>query len=331
MSRPEPNTYLHPNYRGWHNAPPFRCYAAAQWGGDGAVFFGVKFNGEVVLTIEDPRAGWSPWIEDWSGPMRPRFITKLGAVGHQDGLQAWGIDDSMQLWSVAQDSNRLWGNWEGPNWNNAPPVHRVVAAKLGGTKTAAVWAITATDYSLISCYKEAGAWSPWSTAYPPPQVSRFTEITAAQQGNGCAAFWALDTRLQLGYMFELTPGGAWSGWLGPDWNSAPLDWDRTGVPFFNHIAACQQGGARGAMLFAIAHVNVKNTHQETAGGNWSAWSTGLGKTGGGGRSIALAAAQQHDGTIRLWSTWPDDLSLCSVAQTSAGGEWGKWWTPWSPQ
>ena len=68
MSRPEPNTYLHPNYRGWHNAPPFRCYAAAQWGGDGAVFFGVKFNGEVVLTIEDPRAGWSGWLEEWSGP-----------------------------------------------------------------------------------------------------------------------------------------------------------------------------------------------------------------------------------------------------------------------
>jgi len=53
------------------------------------------------------------------------------------------------------------------------------------------------------------------------------------------------------------------------------------------------------MLFAIAHVNVASTYQETAGGNWSAWSTGAGKTAVGGRALALAAAQQHDGTDSL--------------------------------
>ena len=325
MTRPEPGTYIHPNYRGWHNAPPFRCYAAAHREGAGAWFFGAKWNGEVVLTIEDPSRGWSDWITDWAGYTTSKFM-KVAAVGHRGGLQFWGIDDSRQLWSVAQDSSGLWGPWTGggPNWNSAPPVHHVAAAKLGGARTAAVWAITATDYSLISCHKEGNTWSPWSTASPPPQVTRFTDITAAQQGNGLAAFWALDDRLKLWCMFENAPGGSWTGWLGPDWNGAPPDWDRTGVPFFNRIVACQEGGARGAPLFALAHVFLANSHQQTPGGNWSAWSTGMGEVAGGARAVEMAAAQQNDGTIRLWITGPDSLSLFSVAQTSAGGEWGKW-------
>ena len=89
MSRPEPNTYLHPNYRGWHNAPPFRCYAAAQWGGDGAVFFGVKFNGEVVLTIEDPRGGLVPLDRGLVWPDASEVYYEIGsrwAPGRPPGL-----------------------------------------------------------------------------------------------------------------------------------------------------------------------------------------------------------------------------------------------------
>ncbi|PYS69124.1 MAG: hypothetical protein DMF73_15420 [Acidobacteria bacterium] len=71
---------------------------------------------------------------------------------------------------------------------------------------------------------------------------------------------------------------------------------------------------------------VANTYQETPGGNWSAWSTGLGNSAPGGIALGLAATQRHDGTIRLWATGPDDLSLSSIAQASAGGEWDKWET-----
>jgi hypothetical protein len=323
MGRVEPNTYVHRQYWGWHNAPPFRSYTAARKDGGGGWFWGAKFNGQIWVSIETDNR-WSDWGSFWDvdfdDPVRAKF-TKLAAAGHREALQLWAIDGSMRLWSAVQDSYGLW-NWSEANWNNALPLFRIAAVKLGGPRTVAIWAITATDYSLTWCYKEGNTWSSWSTWKATPNNARFMDVAAAQQANGCAALWALDTGHNLWFCQENTPGGPWSDWSGPQWNGAPPDWSRTGVPLWDRIAACQQGGNRGALLCTLSAMNLAKTYQ-LPGGTWSPWSLGFGKEGGG-HTLGMATTQQSNGAVRLWITSPHDLSLHSIAQTSADGDWGKW-------
>lgn len=343
MGRIEPGTYVHPDYWGWNNAPPFRRYAAAQREAGGLWFWGARYDGEIAVTIED-QGTWSNWSDaGWPG-YAGRKAMKLGAAGPRDGLQLWAIDDAMSLWSVA--NHPLWDRWIGPNWNNAPPVHEVAAVRLNGnTRTGVVWAITATDFSLICSYKEGGAWTPWTPWNLPPKPTRFQAITAAQQGNGRAQMWALDTSSRIWSCEERTPGGPWDNWSAPDWNGVPppiLASD--GGIVFSHIAACAQGGNRGAVVWAIHDfMFLTAAAQQTPGGKWDAWpksaalsTKGWGTPGTSGyvgpigdpHIVRVAAAQQSNGTLRLWATLPHHPfaggSLWSIQQTSPGGEWGHW-------
>jgi hypothetical protein len=69
---------------------------------------------------------------------------------------------------------------------------------------------------------------------------------------------------------------------------------------------------------------LRSTFQETPGGPWSDWS-GVWDGASPGPLTSAKAAQQNDGTVRIWALDVNNV-LYSNAQTSPGGDW----TGWSP-
>ena len=71
----------------------------------------------------------------------------------------------------------------------------------------------------------ANGLTPWENA---PQ---FTNIAASQQGGSRGAqFWGIQIDNQLNTIYQVTPGGSWSGWMGPGWAGSegpPLVFDVT--------------------------------------------------------------------------------------------------------
>jgi hypothetical protein len=102
-------------------------------------------------------------------------------------------------------------------------------------------------------------------------------------------------------------------------------WEK--APGLTRIAASQQGGSRGAQLWGILINNQMTTiFQETAGGSWSNW---RGTDWAGTASplaFDLAACQQNDGRVQLW-TLDIKQQLWSTWQTSPGGGWTGWSGP----
>jgi hypothetical protein len=263
-----------------------------------------------MFATHEFHGNWGNWAEV-GGPK----AVKLAAAGHRNGLQVWAIDHDMKLWSITQGGAKS-GEWEGPNWNAAPHLHRITATALSGNVSARAWAITAKDYSLITCYRADGQWSPWAPIPATPHNSKFRDIAGVTQMDGRVALFAVDTKLQLWCRHELAAGGSeWSNWLGPNWNGAPA---------FCRVTACQQGAGRGARIWGTTPdlVSVLSIYQNSATGSWSAWVPGTSK--GLGHSINVAAAPQADGNIRLWANSWENCSLDSIQEASPGGEWKNW-------
>lgn len=102
--------------------------------------------------------------------------------------------------------------------------------------------------------------------------------------------------------------------FGAKWNNAPA---------LSVAAACQQGGSRGAQLWGIdTSGQLRSTFQETPGGPWSGWS-GVWNGASPGQLTSITAAQQNNGTVRIWAVNTQHV-VYSNAQTSPGGDWGGW-------
>ena len=308
-----------PRYPGWRGAPSFTAITTCYSDNGGVIFWGLEDNYDVSVTAEEI-SGWSKWFRtEWSGPGQPKRMVLMAATAIENhGLQFWTLDDKLDLWSAAMaapgDKFSPWVR----NWNDSPrTLRRVAAVHRRDTSSAAIWAIQSSDYSLISCYKRApeNTWTGWKPWPLTPQKSQFVELAAALQNDGRAALWAIDTKLQLWFCSETTPGGEWSGWNGPNWNGAPK--------LFS-IAACMQGGSYGATLWGVKEdgYSLINTSQIMPGGKWSNWSADNWQ--GSKPVITITAALQKNGTVRLWATQAMFLSLSSIAQTSPGGGWGNW-------
>ena len=207
------------------------------------------------------------------------------------------------------------------SWWNAPALNKLTASQQGGSRGAQLWGAQYNG-KLNTIYQETpgGGWSSWrgsDWAGPgnPPQVY---ELAAAQQNNECVQFWALDMKLQLWTTGQSSPGGNWTPWSGPNWNKAPTGMKR--------IAASQQGGSRGAQLWAITEdYSLITCYQTTAGGAWSAWAPWP-ATPQNSQFIEITAAQQNDGRVQLWAL-DTKRQLWSCYQTSPGGNWTGWSSP----
>lgn len=200
-------------------------------------------------------------------------------------------------------------------WNGAPPLTQVAASQQGGSRGAQLWGIDRFG-QLRSTYQETpgGPWSSWSGIWNDSSPSGLISLAAAQQNNGTVRLWVVDANNALYSNAQTAPGGDWTGWSDAGWSNAPQ---------LRMVAACQQGGSRGAQLWGIdTDGQLRSTYQQTPGGPWSAWS---GVWGGAspGNLISLAAAQQNDGTVRLWVLDVNHV-LHSTTQIAPGGGWGGW-------
>lgn len=307
----------------WQNAPSLNAITASQQGGSrGAQFWGSRYNGTLYSIFQEtPGGGWSQWLgPGWNGEQGgPPQVYELTAAQQNDGrVQFWVLDSKLQLWTTWQTSpGGGWSTWAGPNWNSAPQgMKRIAASQQGGTRGAQLWGIT-SDFSLVTCFQgtPGGGWSGWSPWPATSENSQFIEITAAQQNDGRVQLWALDTNRRLWTCWQTSPGGGWSGWAGPNWNGAPL---------LANIAACQQGGTRGAQLWGITeNYTLITTFQVTAGNGWSSWSSD--SFVGAPPVYEITAAEQNNGCVQLWALTLDQ-SLISITQTSPGGGWSSWST-----
>lgn len=305
----------------WENAPTVTTLTASQQGGSrGAQLWGAQEDGTLnTIYQETPGGAWSQWLgPDWAGPNYPPQVYELAAAQQNDGrVQLFALDMMLQLWTVWQTSpGGNWSAWSGPNWNNAPKgMKRIAASQQGGTRGAQLWGID-ENYNLVTCYQitPGGNWSGWQPWAATPENSQFMQVTASQQNDGRVQLWALDTTQRLWSCWQTSPGGGWSGWSGPNWNSAP--------PLQN-IAACQQGGTRGAQLWGItrSYTLVTTFQGSPGGGDWSNWSTD--SFMGAPPVFELTAAEQNNGCVQLWAV-TNMQQLISITQTSPGGGWNSW-------
>ena len=206
-------------------------------------------------------------------------------------------------------------------WQNAPTLTKLTASQQGGSRGAQLWGVQVNG-TLNTIYQitPGGGWSKWmgpdwaGKGYPP----QVYELAAAQQNNGCVQFFALDLKLQLWSTAQSAPGGDWTPWAGPNWNS--------GAPGMKRIAASQQGGNRGAQLWGITgDLSLVTCYQLTPGGKWSGWQ-GWPATPQNSQFVEVTAAQQNDGRVQLWVIDTKD-QLWSCWQTAPGGDWTGWSGP----
>jgi hypothetical protein len=306
----------------WNNAPTLNKLTASQQGGKrGAQVWGVDFKGTLHTAYQEtPGGSWSQWLgPNWAGQNYPKQVYELAAAQQNDGrVQFWALDLKLQLWSTWQSApGGDWTGWTGPNWNNAPKgMRRIAASQQGGNRGAQLWGL-AEDYSLVTCYQitPGGNWSGWQGWPATPQQSKWVEITACQQGDGRVALWGLDTKQQLWGVGQLTPGGDWGPWSGPNWINAPR---------LTNIAACQTND--GAMIWGInEEARMISNFQTSPGSNkWSGWSSGDWMNAP--FSYELTAAQQNNGCAQVWAISLNQV-LSSIAQTGQGCAWAMTWTP----
>ena len=300
----------------WNNAPPLLQIAASQQGGArGAQLWGItKDYGLTSSYQETPGGTWSAWMAPPWVAGGPTAVVQVTACQQNDGrVQLWVTDQQEQLWSIWQTSpGGGWSAWSGPNWNGAPKaLMQICACQQGGPRGAQFWGTTVQG-KLTSTFQETpgGGWSAWNSFLNPPAL---IDLAAAQQNDGRVQLWGLDQREQLWSVWQTSPGGGWTAWSGPNWG---------GSQTLKTLAASQQGGPRGAQLWATDQNNqVWSTYQETAGGGWALW---IGPNWAGAPPfLQMAAAQQNNGCVQVWGI-DASLSLKSITQNSPGGGWGNW-------
>jgi len=306
----------------WNNAPPLLQIAASQQGGPrGAQLWGITRDYGLVSTYQETPGGkWSAWIDAPWVAGGPTAVLQVTACQQNDGrVQLWVTDQKQQLWSIWQTSpGGGWSAWSGPNWNGATTLMQICACQQGGPRGAQLWATTAKG-TLLTTYQVSpgGNWTGWGSFRNPPGLTQdpppLIDLAAAEQNNGHVQLWALDQQQQIWTVWQTVPGGNWTAWVGPNWG---------GSQTLQTLTASQQGGSRGAQLWATDQSNqVWSTYQETPGGGWALW---LGPNWAGAPPfIQMAAAQQNNGCVQVWGL-DQTLSLKSITQNAPGGNWSAW-------
>jgi hypothetical protein len=205
-------------------------------------------------------------------------------------------------------------------WQNAPQLNLLAAAQQGGARGAQLWGLEVNDsMNTIFQITPGGSWSDWrGNDWAGPGFPKQTlELAAAQLINGCVQFWALDGNLELWTTSQISPGGEWGPWSGPNWNNTPKGMRR--------LASCRQDSVRGLQLWGISEdYLLVNCNQQTAGGKWSAWQNWP-ATPAKSQFTEIAAAEQ-DGHGQLWAL-DTNRKLWATWQTTRGGSWTPWHGP----
>jgi hypothetical protein len=165
--------------------------------------------------------------------------------------------------------------------------------------------------------RKGGSYMAWQNA---PALNK---LTASQQGgNRGAQLWGVDFKGTLHTIYQKTPGGDWSNWMGPDW-AGP------GYPKqVYELAATQQNDGR-VMLFVL---DVKQDlwciSQHSPGGDWTGWQRPEWNGMRSGDLTKLCAAPHGSkGFGQLWALTGDG-SIVGNHQARQDGPWFQGWYDW---
>ena len=156
-----------------------------------------------------------------------------------------------------------------------------------------------------------------------PQLNK---LAAAQQGGKRGAqLWGVQFNGTCNTIYQITPGGSWSQWLGPDW-AGP------GFPKqMYELAAAQQ--FNGCVQFWGLDMNLAlwTTIQSSPGGDWVTWSgPNWNNAPKGMKRIAACRLGGNRGS-QLWGIC-EDYSIVTCYQQTQGGKWTTWQSwPATPQ
>ena len=159
------------------------------------------------------------------------------------------------------------------------------------------------------------AWGPWQGPGFASQPGALTQIAAGLQNTGCAMLGALDKCGMVWCVRQVSPGGAWGAWEGPNVGGQPHA--------FSALVASQQRGNRGIEFWAMGDDGqVWTLYELTAGGPWSSWE-GPGFKGQTVPLKRIAAAEQNNGNV-LFCGLDAGGVVYTIGQSWAGGDWGGW-------
>jgi hypothetical protein len=189
----------------WENAPVLRKLAASQLiGKNGAQIWGVDIRGRLYTNYQiTPGGKWDGWMTNsWSFGGYPDPVYELCASQQHEGeAQLWVLDFKRQLWTIQQDKQGNWLQWQS-SWNKPPGntvFKKMCAVWQGVTQGARFWAITENG-RLTSCAQAmpSGAWGAWSdwpltphdlNKNPPVLPAEWIEVSACMQGDGKCVLW----------------------------------------------------------------------------------------------------------------------------------------------
>lgn len=158
--------------------------------------------------------------------------------------------------------------------------------------------------------------------YPAPanpfvQAPLLTGLGASQSGGGLGAYlWGIDPTGAIWSAYQLTPGGTWSPWSGPNVNHQPFVAKQVAAAGQNTGALELWALDGGGMLWAAGQ----------QGGGWAPWA-GPNFNGQPGPLQYVAAAEQKGNRgVELWAVDANG-AIWTIYQVTPGGAWSKWEGP----
>lgn len=210
-----------PWQQNWH-APPgkgkFRKIAASQGGGGaGAYFFGIFENGGLAVCNQMlPAGNWSPWTDFRATPKQSRWIEVAACQQHDGRVAVWGLDTERQLWSCWQESpGGRWGEWQGPNWKDAPRFRNLAAVK---SYSGSIVFAQDEDYRVAALFQNSPNsphWTGWLDNWMGGPESY--ELAVAGQNNDRVHIWVITLKGKLSGFRQVPPQHGWHmGWSDRD-------------------------------------------------------------------------------------------------------------------
>lgn len=148
-----------------------------------------------------------------------------------------------------------------------------------------------------------------------PQLNK---LAAAQQGGQRGAqLWGVQFDGSVRTIYQMTPGGSWSEWMGSDWAGPGFPAQTYGLAAAQHSSGCVQ------FWGLDANLELWTTSQSSPGGNWVPWSGPNWNNTPKGMKRLTACRQGGIQGSRLWGI-TQDYSLVTCAQATAGGQWSAW-------
>ncbi len=179
-----------------------------------AHFLGISEDGVLITCNLMSGDNWSPWTNLRATPRQSRWIEVTACQQHDGSVGVWALDTERQLWSI-QRTNSGWGEWQGPNWKNAPRLRNVVAVKsYSGT----ILFAQDEQYRITALQQNSPGnqhWTGWLANWMGGPESY--ELAVAGQNNGSVHLWVITLKGKLSGFGQRPPNHGWyMGWSDRD-------------------------------------------------------------------------------------------------------------------